>query len=184
VKSCPKCGLVHADTDFVCRRCRVDLLTGERVQKVAAAAPGKSSSLLKGIVSSLTLSGRNFNPLKKVLAAASSMVQKIILRGTAEAPLREQAAEMTYCLQCGGVMKPATVPFYSLKTVLPFLALAALLFGLSFLWSHLAITATISVAGFFLFWSLRMNVWRCQECKHEIKRQKPSRLKSLAQKNN
>ena len=28
-RKCPKCGMVHSETDFICRRCRVDLLTGE-----------------------------------------------------------------------------------------------------------------------------------------------------------
>jgi hypothetical protein len=43
---CPDCGLVHASTDQVCRRCEIDLKTGERAARASmSAAAGDSTAL-------------------------------------------------------------------------------------------------------------------------------------------
>jgi hypothetical protein len=180
VKKCPKCGMVHAESDFVCRRCRVDLLTGEPVA-VSLPAPSIGSGAAAKALSSLA---------PKILNRASSAFEKgqkkvislIPKRFTEEKPTAPTAAaqvnELIYCLQCGGEMKPATVRYFPGKTIYPFLGLAVVLIGLSFLWWGLLFTAALSIAGFFVFRSLKVNLWKCGDCSYELKRDKPKVSKS------
>ena len=72
-------------------------------------------------------------------------------------------------------MKPAVQPYYPSKFIFPFLGLAVILFVLSFHWHLLVITGVMSVAGFFGFRSLRVDIWRCDDCRHERAREKPQK---------
>ena len=169
MKRCPKCGLVHPDHDFTCRRCHVDLLTGEPAKTqipVKPKIPKAGAGILAGV--------------GKVQSKITGMVQKKLVKKPVEATAQQQIPEMTYCMQCGGVMTPAVQPYYPAKYIFPFLGLALVLFVLSFHWHLLAITGVMSVAGFFIFRSLRVELWRCQGCKHEHAREKPKKAAAKA----
>jgi hypothetical protein len=177
MKSCPRCGLVHADADFICRRCQVDLLTGEPVKTPAASSPAKPAFELKNLYAPLlAVPGK----ISGSAGRASEAVRKKLSRKRTRVSVQARTAETNYCRQCGGVMKPVTLRLYPGKYLYPLLALAAILFGLSFLWRLLLITAGLSAAGFFAFRSLKTSLWKCPDCGHEIKRDKPKpkRLKA------
>jgi len=177
MKSCPRCGLVHADADFICRRCQVDLLTGEPVKIPAARKPAKPALELKNLYAPFVrVSGKIAGSAGK----ASGAIRKKLSRKPVEPSVQSQAAELTYCLQCGGLMKPATLRLYSGKFIYPLLGLAAILLGLSLLWRLLLFPAGLSAAGFFAFRSLKTALWRCSDCGHEIKREKPKKKRLKA----
>jgi len=183
VKTCPRCGLIHADADFVCRRCRVDLLTGEPV-KAAAAAPSKPTKPALDLkkfrgLGLAALSGIS-RGLGRVQDKFSALVQKKVVRKKLEPTEQAQVSELVYCLKCGGEMKPAFARYYQSKALYPLLALALVLFGLSFLWRGLLITSALSLTGFFFYRALKVNLWRCTDCKHEMKRQKRKAAKARA----
>jgi len=171
MKACPKCGLVHADADFICRRCRVDLLTGEPVAVAAQVMIKKPAfdsrklttlplKLLRGLVGL----GSRIN------AKTVGAIQKRFIKKPLQASRQAQISEMTYCMQCGGHMEPLTQPYYPGKTLYLFLILALLLFGLGFKWHGLFATAGLSVGAFFVYRSIRINIWKCGTCKHEVDR--------------
>jgi hypothetical protein len=166
--------MVHTDADFVCRRCRVDLLTGEKVAVAAAVQPGAASRLEKILNNAAPrFLSRASNLLDKVRKQALRLVPKRFTQPrTAASDSAEQVAELTYCLDCGGVMKPATVRYFPGKIVYPFLALAVVLIGLGLKWHGLFATAGLSVAGFFVFRSLKLELWKCGDCSNEVKREK------------
>ena len=77
MKKCPKCGMVHAETDFVCRRCRVDLLTGEPAAVSLPSQSGGSSAaaeVLAGLAPKIL--SRVSGAFSKVQKKAVSLVPK------------------------------------------------------------------------------------------------------------
>ena len=181
MKKCPKCGMVHAETDFVCRRCRVDLLTGEPAAVSLPLQSGGSAGAAK------VLTDMAPKILSRVSGAFSKLQKKVVSlipkRFTEAKPAAADAAaqvnELIYCLQCGGQMQPATVSYFPEKIIYPFLGLAVVLIGLSFLWWGLLFTAALSIAGFFVFRSLKVNLWKCGDCSYQFKREKPKLSKSV-----
>jgi len=173
--------MVHAETDFVCRRCRVDLLTGEPVVVNLPAQAGGSSAAAK-VLAGLApkILNRASGILSRVQKKVVSLVPKRFTEARPAAPdAAAQVNELIYCLQCGGQMQPGTVRYFPGKTIYPFLGLAAVLIGLSFLWPFLLITAALSVAGFFVFRSLKVNLWKCGDCSYQFKRDKPKVSKTV-----
>ena len=180
MKKCPKCGMVHSETDFVCRRCRVDLLTGEPAAVSLPSQSGGSAAAAKVLAGMAPkILSRVSGTLIKLQKKAAGLIPKRFTEARPAAPdAAAQVNELIYCLQCGSQMQPATVRYFPGKTIYPFLGLAVVLIGLSFLWWGLLITAGLSVAGFFVFRSLKVNLWKCGDCSYQFKREKPKLSKS------
>lgn len=181
MKRCPKCGMVHAETDFICRRCRVDLLTGETVKVSLASQSGGSAAAVKVLAAMAPkILNKASDALGGVQKKAAGLIPKRFTEASPAAPVSAaQVSELIYCLQCGGEMKPATLRYFPGKIIYPFLGLAAVLIGLGFLWWGLFFTAALSVAGFFIFRSLKVNLWKCGECNYEQKREHAKKAQSV-----
>jgi hypothetical protein len=154
----------------------VDLLTGEPAKVQAPQKPAKPAFEMKNLKAKMPKVGAGILAgAGKIPGKITGLIQKKLIKKPLAATQQQQAAEMTYCMQCGGVMKPAIQPYYPSQFIYPFLGLAVILFVLSFHWRLLAITGVMSVAGFFVFRSLRVDLWRCQDCRHEHAREKPKK---------
>ncbi len=168
MKRCPKCKMVHSDADYFCRRCNVDLATGEPAPLRAIRKKSGEEVLRERIRNSGNL-------VKRPLAFLNKTAAKILAKFPApklEPKESEQVNALIYCMSCGGEMKPAAVPYYAGWMIYPFLALAAILFGLSFIFRALIIPGILSVAAFVVYLRLREELWLCGECGSYHKRRK------------
>ena len=151
MKRCPKCGLVHPDSDEICRRCRVDLQTGE---PVALSAPKASTSL------SLDLAGIFQKPL-----AWLARLQEAILPAPAEKAEKSSfEKQIVYCMECGGKMERRAELIYPAKFIYPLLGLGIILLVLGFFIPLLFISAGLSILSFIFYFTYRVRFWRCTEC--------------------
>ena len=177
MKRCPKCGLVHSDLDNFCRRCKIDLLTGEPIS-IPTQSPKYSSELNQLDIDFI---------LKKISGVVSwsqeriqknPWAQKLKTRfrlSPAVSKSSAQVEELIYCLNCGGEMKPSVLSYFPLKSLYPLLGVAVILLVLSFFFWALIFPALLSMAGFFFYRALKLDLWVCSECKSQIKRQKPKK---------
>jgi len=169
-KRCPRCHLVHSDADYVCRRCRVDLATGEPVALKVIKSKSADQVLREKIANSLALPQK----LLKFLSAGLDKALARISSPKLQAKASDELENLVYCMECGGEMKPEIVPYYPRKILYPFLGLSFILFALAFLFPLLIITGVLSLASFIVYYRLRQELWLCTECGHYhlIKRKK------------
>ena len=177
MKRCPKCGLVHSDLDRFCRRCKVDLFTGEPISVIEQVPKPASQSiqieldlLLKKIIAICSGAWQSFQkiPIIQKLKARFG-ISPIVSKPS------QQVEELIYCLKCGGEMKPQVRPYFPLKNLYPLLGLGIVLLILSFFFWALVFPSLLSIAGFFFYRSLKLDLWVCSECKSQIERKKPKR---------
>jgi len=174
MKRCPKCGLVYSDSDSFCKRCKIDLLTGEQVSIPAQSQkPGSELNqleidfILKKISEGVSLTRERIQK--------SPLTQKLKTRFRLTAVASKPSAQvegLIYCLNCGGEMKPSILSYFPLKTLYPLLGLAVILLVLSFFFWALIFPSLLSIAGFFFYRALKLDLWVCSECKNQIKREK------------
>jgi len=174
VKHCPKCKMVHSEADYICRRCRVDLATGEPVALPAIRQKSGEDLLREKLRDSRNL-------IQKPLVFFSKTLNKIRAKIPApklKAKETDQITALIYCMKCGGEMKPATVPFYPARILYPFLGLSVALFGLGFLFTGLILPGILSLACFVIYFRLREELWLCGECGsyHKKKKKKKQKL--------
>ena len=149
MKRCPRCGLVHPDSEHICRRCRVDLSTGEKAQ----------------LPTIKTRTGFSFNFPVLEFSQIFLKIPQILEKLYSFPEKSREKEKVFYCLECGGELELKKQELYPKKFSYPFLALAVILFGLSWLVPALLITGILSLAGFFLYHSvLKKSFWQCPEC--------------------
>ena len=166
VKRCPRCKLVHSESDVVCRRCGVDLLTGEKMKVVSIKSKPTGELIVLRFKGIITFLKKRFSIISdsfgRVLKKFS--LRRIKTRET------EQIDALIYCMECGGEMKPVDIPYYPRRVFYPFLGISLILFGFSFVFPVLVITGGLSLASFFVYLRLRVMFWECKDCGSRIKR--------------
>ena len=149
MKRCPRCGLVHPDSETICRRCRVDLSSGEKVEVPVIKSRAEFSF-------SFPLAG-----FTQFLSRLSELRGKITLLPR----VAQKEKKIIYCLECGGMLKVVKEELYPRKFSYPLLGLALVLLSLSWLIPSLLITGILSLAGFFSYTFLvKRSYWQCREC--------------------
>jgi hypothetical protein len=184
---CPRCGLVHAPLEQVCRRCEIDLRTGE--PRVRAAAPLQTtlnapSSLrrLRQRLKPITrppappqpaapdapAPGRDPHaaPAKTKPAAfvAYAMSKKSSLPGVLRRFKLEPAVKSITCVQCSNEMAIArTAPFpRSGPIALIVLGAGLLIAGIFFRLLLITGAASLALAVFYL--RAGRTSWKCPSC--------------------
>jgi hypothetical protein len=155
----------------------VDLLTGEPAPVIAPKTSSFSEVLAERIADSRSL-------VRKPFSLASSAFRKVMSKLPTpkfKPKPAEQIGSLIYCMECGGEMKPAAMPYYPFKILLPFLALALILFGLSFRFPLLSITGVLSLACFFIYLRMRVELWQCGECGEHMERKTKKQKTGAAQ---
>lgn len=174
VKRCPKCKLVHSDSDVVCRRCGVDLLTGEPVKIVRVKKKPVNEVMVERFKDM-------FSVLRKPFSSMRSFLERVLKRiklpgfGRMES---EQRKALIYCMECGGEMRMISVPYYSRKVVYPFLGLSLVLFGLGFIFRLLFISSFLSLIVFVVYFRLRDEFYRCSDCGAYLRRKRRKKEES------
>lgn len=202
---CPRCGLIHPPADLVCRRCEIDLATGQPAPRSFTPPPAETASadwrqLLKKFKTSgwgvklrpggVAASQPTTRETKKTtvrptappvppsipgMVVAVSFGKKGRLTGLIKSLRRPQLRELT-CIQCGGRMLISRARPYSRGGPAALLILAVVLAAVGFVFPLLFITAGLGVASGIVYLRLGRTFWKCAACGFVVPRAKvPSR---------
>ncbi len=190
---CPKCGLVHANSEKVCRRCGVDIITGDpvsREQKAQAVKAGGASRMdrIKAMrtkpkqeqepaaaVKSKRPSAKP--PAAKGVVLSSSKTKKRSRKkaGGLMARFKKPAASKSAvrvieCIECQAQMHIEMVRGYGLTGPIALIILAAALLVAGFLaWPVWLLSPVALGLG---IWYLRSGQtrWHCPSCGYNVSR--------------
>jgi len=181
---CPKCGLPHANSDTVCRRCRVDLRSGEPVKQSAldSARAGGATRLdrlkalgakrQQGESSLFSSSGERASekPRRAVLSSSATKKKK---RSLSAGLLGGKSPVKTLeCLECHGSMYVKTASPYGLSGPLGLMVLAIAMVVAGFWAWPLFLLAPLSLGLGVVYIYLRSDKtrWECASCGFVIPR--------------
>lgn len=195
---CPRCGLVHTAADQVCRRCEIDLRTGEPTsranlcavpaepapsslperlaKRIGSISPAQSLAAAASRIRSARPSGRKTTEPaeheegRQIKGKAASVLEKgkVILELPRRA--RDDGVKKITCAHCGLDMSIARTAPYSLSGPVA-LILIALLLGLAALaFPLLAITAVLSGLAGIGYLREGSTYWKCASCGFTITR--------------
>ncbi len=173
---CPRCGLVHPDGDIYCRRCQVNLHTGEpRPEEPTVDAIPASQRLLheaETILRSLLAGARRLNIFKDTFNKMAAQLKSLNLRGMLNSlTSRSEKLKTIPCLQCEDAMKIDRIPVYGAGGPIALFILGGLLLGIGFLAWPLFITGVVSVGLAVFFRKRGKTRWRCPSCGYTVSRQ-------------
>ena len=184
---CPRCGLVHPAGDEVCRRCEIDLKTGEARARAScvvltAQAPG-AIERLRGLRVRVPARPRPAVPEDQAEKSSPAAAKPKPKSGVIAAMRRPQAGllarlklrrrsevkELT-CLQCSGLMEINRQAPFSQAAPVGLLALAAVLFAAGFKFHLLFITAIPAAILGLIYLRVGKTSWKCHSCGFTIPR--------------
>ncbi len=193
---CPKCGLVHSPGDQVCRRCQVDLKTGEP-RPIQVSIPQDQASALNRMKARLRLPkspaaiitrkakkpGKKKNAAEAVQEKGETSSETFIAprkkkkkKTKMPAPLlslfsgRKGVSEIP-CAQCGADMMIARTRPYSMSGPVALLALGAALLAAGVLFHLLFISSGIALAAGAFYLRAGRTFWKCPSCGFTVSRE-------------
>ena len=186
---CPRCGLIHAPLEQVCRRCEIDLRTGEPRMRAAAtidthpAAPTPLKRLAERIKSPLPArpaappaadaAPAHHAPAKDQHAPARNrpaafvayaMSKKTGLPGVLGRFRLEPAIKNINCVQCSSEMALARTAPFSRSGPIALIALGAALLIAGIFFRPLIITGIAAVTLAVVFLRVGRTFWKCPNC--------------------
>jgi hypothetical protein len=185
---CPRCGLIHPAGDEVCRRCEIDLRTGEPRSRAAcvmltAQAPG-AIERLRGLKLKVPARIRTAPPPEASGdQAVPAAVKPKPKSGVIAAMRRPQAgllARLKFrrrtevknltCVQCSGLMEIDRQAPFSPAAPVGLLVLAGVLFVAGFKFHLLFITAIPAAILGLIYLRVGKTSWKCHSCGFTIPR--------------
>jgi len=182
---CPQCGLVHPPSDATCRRCEIDLRTGEsraRECAVTVAKPEESiaerlRSVAKRVPARKTQASPEAPARDKGKENRKKALPQPVISVGEQAPdesrkkskvrewkLKVKDTSTLPCAQCGEPMHVArTMPFSrNWPYILVGLGTALLIAGI---FIHvLLVTAVLAIAAGIAYTRVGRTYWKCEEC--------------------
>ncbi len=176
---CPNCGLVHPDSELYCRRCLIDMHTGEPMHEVRTAESAPPAQRLQQaaetlLLSAMSASRRSASQLKNTMERAGSSIRKIdfkaLAAGLKDLAARGETLKTIPCLQCEGQMNIQRIHDYGAGGTIALFLMGAVLMGLGFLAWPLFVTGALSVGLGVFFHRKGKTRWRCPSCGFNILR--------------
>ena len=183
---CPRCSLVHPPKDLVCRRCHIDLRTGETMGRpavaVAVGIDGKDGRLnrIKRKAADAVQSGKPESGRKK---ESETQPQREDRPGRDAAPKKDpvkfsllRGAEKTkgpqkiVCVQCGNYMHVERTQPYSNRAPQALFAMGAILAAGGLFYHLLFVTAAVSIIAGIYYQRAGKYFWQCPDCGFTINR--------------
>jgi hypothetical protein len=191
---CPRCGLVHAPLEQVCRRCEIDLRTGEprsRVQAVAPSAKSTASSLrrlrdrIKAPAKTLKSAGETAEAQvqekkarvlpgpephsveaksKPSAFVAYAMSKKTGLPSFLDRFRKKRGTTSITCVQCSGRMAIQRTAPFSRSGPIALLCLGGALIIAGFFFRLLLITGSLSLVLGLVYLRVGHTSWKCSDC--------------------
>ncbi len=192
---CPRCGLVHPPVDQACRRCEIDLRTGEASPRAGLrveTGPSRSAlEKIKGRIESRKQAPEPEEPEKpgkrekeraetrerhaehetpaEERQDSARTERKTALASMFVLPGAEKKKQIP-CIHCEGTMTIRRSAPFSKAWPFALFGLAAALAAAAFFFPLLWIPAVLAAAAGLLYTRAGKTYWRCQSCGFIIKR--------------
>ncbi len=181
---CPQCELVHPAGEPVCRRCEIDMKTGERGSRAHQAPAAATPSMLSKIKGAVPKPAQATEPMPEKTTPAKSSAKPetsvVTMIGKRKNSLADRlkgrgAKNLTTaidCVQCSSPMAINRKAPFAKTGPLALLALGAalLVIGLIAKAYLLLLTAVIAAALAFMYLRIGRTFWKCNACGFTIPR--------------
>ena len=191
---CPRCSLVHAPGEEVCRRCEVDLRTGQPRSRAhcsaAAAAPPSLVAKVKGYRARMPSLPRRTRETKGGEAPSSATARPVTAAGAkpkagiiamARKPRdgllgrlkkyrKQNGVKQLTCLQCSGPMTLNRKAPFSAGAPIALLILAGVLLVAGIKFHLLFLPAPLALGLGIFYLRIGRTSWKCASCGFTIPR--------------
>jgi hypothetical protein len=176
---CPKCGLLHPDSEQYCRRCMVNMHTGEPMPQVEAVETIPAGQRLRQAAETLSVSAlqaaKRLAELKTVFATAAARGRSFnwdSLKSRLTALyFTAETLKAIPCVQCEGEMRVERVQGYGKGGIIALALTGVALLGMGCLAWPLFVTGAASIGLAIFFQRRGKSRWRCTSCWFKIPRQ-------------